>query len=215
MRTLLTFLACCGLAMSADAQPARGSAPVNRRGLHIGLDPGTYATLTSDGITGGRTVGGFGLSLRLGWGFTERLALVMDVGVTDLVVADSAGYLLSNGDILLRYAPRAFRLPAGTLVPFVHAGVGLRDVTAEDASPTNTAIYVFEGEVLTVGAGASLYFTRELALFGALYWNSGDFNDERIGNVTTHSRGVGGVSTRVSLGLSWHKGRRARPGGAD
>lgn len=212
MRILLTYLACFGLALSADAQPALDSAPVNRRGLHIGIDPGTYATLTSDGITGGRSVGGFGLSLRFGWGFTDRLALTMDVGVTDLIVADTAGYLLGNGDLLLRYSLGAFTLPLGTIVPFVHGGVGLRDITAEDASPTNTKIYVFEGEALTLGGGASIYFSRELALFAALYWNSGDFNDERVGNVTTHSRGVSGVSTRVSIGLTWHRGRgRAAP----
>ncbi len=207
MRRLRTFLALSLLAAPAAAQ-APDAAPANRRGFSLGLDPVTYATLASDGITDGRTVGGFGLSLRFGWGFTDRLSMAMDVGVTDLIVADTAGYLLGNGDLLLRYSVGAFALPLGTMVPFVHVGVGLRDITAEDASPTNTAIYSFAGEALTLGGGASLFLSRELALFAALYWNTGNFNDERIGNVTTHSRGVSGVSTRVSIGLTWHKGRR-------
>jgi hypothetical protein len=209
MRVMLPGLV--PLVLGASVALAQGDAATvaNLRGFHFGIDPLTYGSLASDGITGGRTVGGAGIAVRVGWGFSERLALTLDVSATTLAVADTAHYLMGHGDVLLRYTPLARRTRLGTWAPFVFIGGGLRDVTADDASPTNTAIYAFEGEVFTLGAGTSVYVRRSLAILGAYYWSTGDFNDERVGNVTTHNRGVAGRSSRIALGLTWHRGRRA------
>lgn len=209
MPRVIALLALAGSVAIAGAQPAPET--VNRRGFSMGLDPLTYAALTSDGITGGRTVGGFGLQGRFGWGFSDRVALVMEVAVSNLRVADTAAYLLDHGDVLLRVTPFARRGPGGVWAPFVHVGLGFRGVDAEDASPTGTRIYHFEGDEVTLGGGAELYVTRELSVFFGASWSMGDFTDERIGNVTFHGRKVAGESVRAAAGLTWHAGRRRGP----
>jgi hypothetical protein len=193
-----------------DAIATKAAAPdANLRGFTMGIDPLVAAGLTSDGITGGRSVNGLGLALRFGWGFSERWTLLMDVAVTDLVVADTAGYFLSNGDVMMRWTPFTKVTPRGVWAPFVQGGFGFRDVTAEGASPSNTAIYMFEGEVLTLGAGVAYFVSPSISISTAAMWSTGDFNDERIGMVTTHGRGVPGTSARIGVGVNWHKGRVA------
>lgn len=194
-----------------DVMPAPATPETaNLRGFVIGIDPIVDAALTSDGITGGRRVDGLGLALRFGWGFSDRWTLLMDVAVTDLIVADTAGYLLSHGDVLMRFTPFTRVGRRGTWAPFLQGGLGFRDITAEDASPTNTRIYVFEGEVLTLGAGVAYFVSPQVSLSAVGMWSTGDFNDERIGMVTTHGRGVRGTSARIGVGVNLHKGRRAR-----
>jgi len=193
-----------------DAIAESASAPdANLRGFTFGIDPLVAGTLTSDGITGGRSVNGLGIALRFGWGFSDRWTLLMDVAVTDLVVADTAGYFLSHGDLMMRWTPFTKRAPGGVWAPFIQGGLGFRDVSAEDASPTNTKIYMFEGEVLTLGAGVAYFVSPTLSISTAAMWSTGDFNDERVGMVTTHGRGVPGTSARIGVGVNWHKGRAA------
>lgn len=209
---LKSLIILCGalLTCAATASPLRGQdaeSSANLRGLHIGVDPLVYATLSSDYVTGGRTVGGMGLQLRFGWGFTERLSFALDVSVTKLAVADSAQYLLGNGDLLLRYAPGTFRLASRTVVPYIAAGYGLRDISADGQSPTASRIYDLAGEVLAVSAGASVYVRPNLSVFIAYHGGFGEFNDERSGNTTTHNRGLRGESHRASVGMTWHQGR--------
>ena len=197
--------------VAQDSAAPIPSAPVRinpvRRGFQFGFDRLTYGALTSDAITGGRLVGGFGLGIRFGWGFNEQLALVMDASMTNLAVADTAKYSLNHGDFLLRWTPQLFPVGRGALAPFLHLGLGFRDVDAEAPSSTHAETYVFQGEVLTLGAGTNYYISNRLALFGAFYWSAGDFNDERTGNVTTHNRGEPGRSARTQLGATFFTGR--------
>lgn len=210
LKALLLFLAAmltCA-ATPCVGQPPGGEPPaVNRRGLHIGIDPLTYATLTSDYVTGGRRVGGMGLQLRFGWGFTEHLSLVLDVSVTELGVADTANYFLSNGDVMLRYTPTGFAVGRRTVIPYIGAGIGLRENSTNTESPTAEDIYVLEGEVLALSAGASVYLQPNLSAFLGYHGGFGDFMDERIGNLTTHNRKLRGDSHRVAVGMTWYKGR--------
>lgn len=211
-RTLLAALALllAPLALAAQGDSAASRAPANRTGFFIGFDPIVYASLTSDVITAGRTKGGTGVALRFGWGFTERLALVMDVPVTDLVVSDSADFLLSHGDIALMYFPTAVTLWRRPLVPFVQVGGGFRDIESTLYTGGPPQMYAFAGEVFSVGAGVRYYVERRWAITLQGWWSSGDFNDERIGNTTTHNRHVAATSTRVQAGVEWHRGRKSR-----
>jgi hypothetical protein len=194
-----------------DTIPAKAANPgANLRGFTVGLDPLVAGALTSDGITGGRTVSGLGLALRFGWGFSNRWTLLMDVAVTDLIVADTAGYFLSDGGLTLRFTPFTKTTRRGVWAPFVQGALGFRDVTAEGASPTNTRIYMFEGEVLTLGAGVAYFVSPKISISAGAMWSTGDFNDERVGMVTTHGRGVPGTSGRIGVGVNWHKGRPPR-----
>lgn len=211
-RTLLAALALslAPMALAAQGDSAATRAPANRTGFFIGFDPIVYASLTSDVITAGRTKGGTGVALRFGWGFTERLALVMDVPVTALVVSDSVDYLLSHGDIALMYFPTAVTLWRRPLVPFVQVGGGFREIESTLYTGGPPQMYVFAGEVFSVGAGARYYVKRRWAITLQGWWSSGDFNDERIGNTTTHNRHVAATSTRVQVGVEWHRGRKSR-----
>lgn len=211
-RTLLAALALslAPMALAAQGDSAATRAPANRTGFFIGFDPIVYASLSSDVITAGRAKGGTGVALRFGWGFTERLALVMDVPVTDLVVSDSVDYLLSHGDIALMYFPTAVTLWRRPLVPFVQVGGGFRDIESTLYTGGPPQMYAFAGEVFSVGAGVRYYVERRWAITLQGWWSSGDFNDERIGNTTTHNRHVAATSTRVQAGVEWHRGRKPR-----
>lgn len=199
---LAALLTCAAAPLgSQEATP-----PANLRGFQFGIDPLVYATLKSDYVTGGRTVGGLGLQLRIGWGFTDHLSLAMDVSVSDLAVADSAKYLLANGDVLLRYTPRTVTVGGHVVAPYLGLGVNVRDVSADGRSPTGTTIYELAGEVLALSVGTSVYLRRDFALFAAYHAGLGDFNDERIGNTTTHNRRLRGDSHRLALGVTWHRG---------
>lgn len=205
--SLLTLVAA---GLLAAPLPAQDAAPpeARLRGFFLGLDPAVYAMLKSEYVTAGRVVGGSGLQLRFGWGFTEKLAVSMDVSVSTLSVADTAKYLLANGDLLIRYTPGTFVYARRRIAPFVAAGVNLRDIEADGRSPTNTGIYVLEGEVAAVQAGLDVYLTPTLSVTGAYYLGFGDFTDERIGNVTYHNRAKFGESHRITLGVTLHGGKR-------
>ncbi len=187
----------------------RAQAPAaNQRGFFIGFDPLAYAALSGDAVTGGRSIGGTGVSLRFGWGFSERWAFVMDVPVTDLPLADSADYLLSHGDLALQYRLRPLRAGRRALVAHLQAGVSLRSVDATLYGGGGPAIYSLAGEALSLGGGVAYYVLPSVATTLNAWWTSGAFNDERIGNTTTHNRGLQATSYRVQAGVEWHAGRR-------
>lgn len=177
----------------------------------LGIDPVVHATLKSDYVTDRRVVGGSGLQLRFGWGFNDKLGMSMDVAVTKLDVADSARYLLANGDVVVRYTPFTFPLYGRAIAPFLTGGVNLRDVSAEGRSPTGTRIYALEGEVASFGAGVDVFLTPSLSATLVYHAGIGDFTDERVGNVTTHNRDKSGESHRVSLGITLHGQRQVSP----
>jgi len=219
-RLLATTVVACLTPLVAEAQgtaqPAapppeqpHASAPAaNRRGFFIGFDPVAYASLNSDVITAGRSKGGTGVALRFGWGFSDRIALMMDVPVTDLVISDTADFLMSHGDVALMYLPTTLRLAGRALVPFIQVGGGFRSLESTYYGGPKPQLYSLDGEVFSVGAGARYYVERRWAITLQGWWSSGDFNDERIGNTTTHNRHIAATSMRVQDGLEWHRGRR-------
>lgn len=212
--TILALSFLCALPELTSAQgvsvAARDIPRANRTGFFLGFDPIAYASLTSDVLTGGRSPGGTGVSLHFGWGFSERWALVMDVPVTDLVISDTADYLMSHGDVAVIFLPRGMTLRGHPLVPFVQVGAGFRSLESTYYSGATPQLYSLEGEVFSIGAGARFYVERRWAITLQGWWSSGDFNDERIGNTTTHNRHIAATSARVQAGLEWHAGRRAR-----
>lgn len=213
-RTLLAVLALSALPLTVAAQDdtvaaLRTPAAANRTGFFIGFDPVAYATLTSDAVTGGVRRGGTGIALRLGWGFTERLAIVFDTPVTDLRVADSADYLLATSDLALQYRFATRRVGKRALVPSVQVGVGLPSVDATFYGGPAPLDYTLSGESLAIGAGIAFYLRPSLATTLHAWWGQVAFNDERIGNTTTHGRGIKATSSRVQAGVEWHRGRKA------
>lgn len=181
-----------------------------REGFFIGFDPVAYAWIAGDSVTAGDSRGGSGLSLRFGWGFSDRWALVMDVPVTDVRVPGGGKYLMSHGDIMLRFTPAVWPVGRMAVVPFAQAGGGIRDLDATLYTGGAPQMYALAGEVFTVGAGVAWYVRPEFAASLAAHWSSGEFNDERIGNVTTHNRGLTAESYRVQAGIEWHRGRGRR-----
>lgn len=193
------------LATDVSAQEAKPIVPAVR-GFQLGAD-GAAAVLRSDYVTGGRSVAGGGFGLRLGWGIHDHVVLAMDVAATKLVVADTADYFLAHADMLLRVLPFRIESGLGTWLPFLQVGGGWRNVEDDKASPTGTNIYIFEGGVFTLGVGTHLYLADEASLFLGWYHSRGDFDDERIGNTTTHNRNQPGRSSRLQMGVTWHLSR--------
>ena len=210
----LLALAVPAAVLAQGASTARPSAPrgANREGFYLGLDPVTYLWLRSDHVAVDRTVGGAGLTIRVGWNFTDRWALLLDVPVADLRVSSQADYLLSHGDIALRATPVALRLFDRPFLPFAEVGGGFVDVSSTyypgGAAPPQ--LYDLAGENFSVGAGALWYAAPSVAISIAGWWSTGTFNDERIGNTTAHNQGIGMTSYRVQAGVEWHAARRAR-----
>jgi hypothetical protein len=126
------------------------------------------------------------------------------------LTSDDEDYLMSHGDIALMYFPRAFALGKRPLLPFVQVGGGFRSLESTFRGGGAPQIYALEGEVFSVGAGLRYHVERRWAITLQGWWSSGEFNDERVGNTTTHNRNISATSTRVQAGLEWHRGRRGR-----
>ncbi len=190
--------------------PRAPLAQANRSGFFVGFDPIAYAALHGDSIVDGRTQGGTGIALRFGWGFGEQWAIVMDVPVTDIAVSDTMDVMLSHGDVLLLWSPRAFMVSGRTLLPYLQAGVGFRSLDGRLYIGSTPHIYALEGEVFSIGAGARLYVAPAFALTLQAMWSDGHFNDERLSETTTHGRGLRASSYRVQSGIEWHRLRKPR-----
>ena len=155
----------------------------------------------SDDVESG---GGFGV--RLGYGFTPRLALVLD-GTGAIINSTDDEYTLAHFDVALRYA---FTGATRRFVPFLEAGfsgraAGADDVTLylDDGSQT-TGDLTISGTGLTLGAGAQYYVSPKVALGLGLKWTTGEFSTVKFDNVSVDGLEIDATSTRLNLGVTWY-----------
>lgn len=198
-------------AVPAAAQRPAGDTPTvppasSTRGLFLGAHLNSSAVeiddFTSDWEAGG------GLGVQVGYGLTDRAALVAEATGTRLDVAGEPAKL-GHFDVSLRYA---FTGPTRRFVPYLEAGYGARAFSADDVRWTQDGT-ASNADLVLWGAGPSLgggvhYFASPSLAFGlGLKWMGGEFDDVEANDVRVDGLGLDARSNRVNLGLVWYPGR--------
>lgn len=173
------------------------------RGLFLGLHLNGSAISMDEPDTDMESGGGFGL--QLGYGFTPRLAVVLDG--TGAMMSSSAGdYSLGHFDIALRYA---FTHATRRFAPFLEVGYSGRAAVQDDVTISAGGYYgrgdlSISGTGLTLGGGAQYYLSPRVALGAGLKWTTGEFSTVKFDNVSVDGLELDATSTRFNVGLTWY-----------
>jgi hypothetical protein len=137
---------------------------------------------------------GAGLSLRLGYGFTDRVS----------VFAQGTGASMEDGDYDLGHFDLGVRYLFSTarLRPYVEGGVGARAVQMEIGG---TDVEV-AGGALTLGGGLEYSFGRTAGLDVGLDYTFGEFNQGRLDGgdwEDLESESFSATSARFNVGIVW------------
>ena len=189
----------------------------NTKGLNIGLS-GQYAFWNIVDNPGFREVAqinpGFGLGVRLGYGFSQRVEAALSADVSILSHTNPNYYRFS---MTLSHLDLTGRLNIGSTTsrfrPFIGAGVTMISSTAGPyAAGTGANAYevnlIMNGTGLAAGAGINYFFGVPLAVSARYMGSFGQFTNNRLSNGTDLTKTA--INThRASLGLTWFvRGRR-------
>ena len=197
------MLACVAtpvVAQETAAAAVQPTAPASStKGIFIGAHLNGSSIKFTDAT--GDAENGSGLALQLGYGFTPRLALLVDV--TGANIRSSSGdYALAHVDLLARYAwtstERAF-------VPFIEGGFSgmgaSQDVRTTSGSTSTVTI---SGSGATFGGGAQYYVAPSFAVGVALKWTTGSFTELKVDNQTQSGYSENATTARFNLGVTWY-----------
>ena len=189
-------------APTLEAQAARSNTRGVMFGAHLNGSALTYEK--QDAESGG------GAGIALGWGFTPKLQVFLNVDAAkvdikvdpgdgqDLDIDVGESYALVHGDIGLRYS---FANPNRAFVPYISAAFSTRAATAEVLGEDVS----ISGPAFTVGGGIQYFFTEKLALDAGLLFSTGKFDTVKVGNVT-----IDGIdsetsnTTRFNIGVKFY-----------
>lgn len=152
---------------------------------------------------------GPGLGAAVGYGFTERLGLLLNVDATradypgpDMADGPGGTYDLVTVDIALR---ASFRDEFSSLRPYLTSGI-----TGVVRSPRlNDVEIAYSGGGITLGGGLQYFTSRTLAVDLGVDFTSGSFIEVEVdGDVTEFDEAEGFSHSRVRVGVTWHP----RPG---
>lgn len=180
------------------AQPDDARAESTTEGFYVQgmLSGGTMSFSDFDDVDAGATFSG-----RLGYGFTRSIGVFAgfefgefanNSGFTEEVHAFNSGYVLGSFDLGAQYNFRA----GEQWVPYAELAY-TRLITGDELSNT------FSANGVTLGGGLKYHLTDTWALNGRVQVSpinvfSLDYNGQELDN-----QEWGGVSTRVSVGLTW------------
>lgn len=148
---------------------------------------------------------GGGLGAAIGYGFGDRVTLYLNIDAAELeyeegddIDGDDGKFALATADIGVRFN---FGDSGDQLRPYVNTGfAGV--VTGDEAGDQEITT---SGSGLTLGGGVQYFFTRSLALDGAIQFTTGSFiKGEENGEDEDFPFGIGFNHGRVHLGVSWH-----------
>lgn len=189
----LTIAAAALLAASAHAQAQDDFAGSQYKtsGVQIGAYlNGTSATYEQ----GDETDSGVGLTLRLGYGFGNRLSVFFAATGSSM---DSGDYTLAHADFGARYLFADARLR-----PYVQGAFSGRALRFDFAGETLEA----RGAAPTVGAGLEYGLGRSAALDVGLNYTFGNYNEGRLSGGSWEDLGEDRIesgSARVDVGVVW------------
>jgi opacity protein-like surface antigen len=202
-RSALTVLAATLLAAAAPlaAQPSLDAGRASStKGFFIGANLNGSALSAED--LSDETENGGGLGLQLGYGFTPRLALVLD-GTGARMNSEGESYTLGHFDIALRYA---FTGETRRWVPFLEGGYSGRAANIEDVSLdgiTSDDLSI-SGTGFTFGGGIQYYTSPAIALGVGLKWTTGEFDTVEYGGESADGLGIDATSARFNFGFTWY-----------
>lgn len=167
-------------------------------GIHLN---GT--SITSDESGDDESESGPGLGIQLGYGFTSKLALFVDLTGAALETDDGNDVGLAHGDLGLRYA---FTGPDRRFAPFLEAAITGIALVEDDADLGNgtRGDASLSGGGFTVGGGVQYHFSPKLALGAGLKFTKGEFTTVKVDKVSVSGLDVDATSTRFNIGLTWY-----------
>ena len=191
------------LAIGALLSAQGASAQSDNRGLMLNVH-------VSGSSVGGTTddaelQSGGGLGVGLGYGFTDRTVLYLNLDAAsieydegDLVDLDDGRFDVVTLDLGLRIN---FGSEYQKLRPYLNTAL-TAVVMGDEAEGVEVAT---SGGALTLGGGLQYFFTRNLAFDGALSFTTGSFTTfEFDGQEEDFEEGIGFNHGRLMLGLTWH-----------
>jgi Outer membrane protein beta-barrel domain len=152
---------------------------------------------------------GGNLGVTVGYGFGERVALVLALDAAAMGSGDGAGELPDDG----------FRLYSGTLgvrFNFGNPGLALRPylqtgftvVSTSEATQRQDDIlldFKTSGTGISLGGGMQWFLSPKLSVDGALHVTQGAMNEVTIyGTDQDRESGLGFDASRIELGATWH-----------
>jgi len=200
----LRTLAVIALAGALGIVPRVAEAQLSTsRGWSFGAQvQGTSLTIEDDDPRSGG-----GLALRAGYGFNRRLTLFLAVDGGQVDIPENGELLgeweLTHGEIGARFH---FANSLRRWVPYLEASVGARSFRVNDArvegGPTVDRIS-FNGGVLSVGGGLSVFLSRSVALDATLRFSGGSFNEVASEELAIRNLDFSASSTRFGVGIVW------------
>jgi opacity protein-like surface antigen len=162
-----------------------------------------HSTIDVPDLSEGRESGA-GIALRLGYGFTGKVAGVVDL-TTASMQSDGDKYTLAQADIGVRYH---FSNASRRLVPFIDAAVTVliasqENVVLDPDDPTLAGDLDISGTGFTVGGGLLYFLGPQWALNGGFKYTRGSFDEVTFGDLSISGLSFDANSTRLNFGVSW------------
>jgi opacity protein-like surface antigen len=197
-----SLLAACTIVLAAAPLAAQGTTPPasSSKGIILGVHLNGSA-ITADDLSDDRESGG-GLNLQLGYGFTPKIALVLDATAASLDIdGDDVGF--AHFDVLLRYA---FTGPTRRFVPFLEGGFSGRALAQDNADlgDGTSGDLSLSGGGFTFGGGAQYYIAPKWAIGAGLKWTIGEFSKVTVDDVSVDGLDLDATSARFNIGLTWY-----------
>jgi opacity protein-like surface antigen len=144
---------------------------------------------------------GGGLSVRLGYGFSENLQLYAAGTGANIEYADADDtYGMGHFDLGARYM---FGSGLNSARPYLNAAFSGRAASFDFGTETAD----LRGTGFTVGGGLEYFVNPSLAFEGGLDLTFGEFSEGRVGSGSWQDLGAESfraTSGRFNLGLAWH-----------
>jgi opacity protein-like surface antigen len=188
----------------ATQLPAQGiPAASSTKGFFVGANLNQSSVTIDDPDSGtSDTESGAGLGVQAGFGFTPRIAFVVDL-TGARIDSDGEEFTLGHFDLMVRYA---FTGVATRFVPSLEVGYSGVAMMADDVSfdGTTTGDLTFSGTGFTLGAGVQYYMSPSFALGLGAKWTSGEFDEIEYAGESMSGLGVDMSSTRFNIGFTWY-----------
>jgi len=203
LSTSLVLAVLAALPIAAQQPAAAGFVRSNTSKLFVEVAANGSGIFVYD-LSDGTETGG-GLTLRLGYGFTPKIAAFIDFAGST-ITADGGNYELAHGDLGLRYH---FANSAKAWVPFLEVAGSVfvawqEDITLEDdQGNVERGDLEISGVGVTLGGGLLYFFNPKWALSTGIKWTTGEFDDVKFGNVSFSGLKLDATTTRLNVGVAW------------
>lgn len=153
---------------------------------------------------------GGGLGLALGYGFTDRVALYLNVDAAAIQYDEDDDHIeTTEDDYAAVTADLGVRMNFGNegmkLRPYINAAISGVVLGEEYELAGETVESALAGGGLTVGGGLQYFFSPSLALDLGLQATQGAFTEIAVDDEEEElDEGIAFTTSRIQLGVTWH-----------